>query len=588
MDQSQEPKKPSNLDKRKPKNPVKFKIDLNEEQRVAKATIYEVPITLLKGMAGSGKAQPLDSLVLTPTGYKKMGEIKIGDVVCTPDGNQASVLGVFPQGKKDVYRIAFSDGSYTLCCKEHLWNVQNRNNKHTPKRRKGYKNNNHNKWITKSVEDLLKEPLQNKQGLNKWYIPTTNPVQFNSPWIENKIDSYLLGCLLGDGHLGKANVTLTNIDEEILQSVCDSTDSIGVSMKHTGYGYDYRLVTDRGKNNPLLDHMHEIGLSGTISQNKFIPKQYLLQSVEDRLALLQGLLDTDGGIESQSVCFNTTSKQLAADVEFLVQSLGGTTNRRVKECKLYGKKTGSTCYTIVIKLPSQFTDQYFRLTRKQEKINKNRKEPSRSIKTIELVGNEECQCIYVDSDDHLYMTDSMIVTHNTLVACQVALDMFFKREIEKIIITRPTVAKEEIGFLPGDLKEKMDPWLAPIYANLYMLYNKEVIDRMIEEGYIEIVPFAFMRGRTFPNMFVLVDECQNITHSQTEMMLGRLGRGGKMVFCGDLAQIDLKTKKDSGISFFVRLEERVQGVKIITLKMNHRHEIVEEILAVYAEYRDIQ
>jgi len=175
----------------------------------------------------------------------------------------------------------------------------------------------------------------------------------------------------------------------------------------------------------------------------------------------------------------------------------------------------------------------------------------------------------------------------TLAACQAALDMFFKREVEKIVITRPTVAKEEIGFLPGDLKEKMDPWLAPIYANLYMLYNKESIDKMVTEGNIEIVPFAFMRGRTFPNTFVIVDECQNITHGQTEMILGRLGRGGKMVFCGDLAQIDLKSKKDSGIGFFLRLEERVKGVKIFTLKTNHRHEIVEHILNVYTEYRDI-
>jgi len=85
----------------------------------------------------------------------------------------------------------------------------------------------------------------------------------------------------------------------------------------------------------------------------------------------------------------------------------------------------------------------------------------------------------------------------TLLACQIALDMLFKKDTEKIVITRPTVAREEIGFLPGDIKEKLDPWLAPIYANLYLLYDKEKIDKMIAEGIIEIVPFAFMRGRTF-------------------------------------------------------------------------------------------
>ena len=175
----------------------------------------------------------------------------------------------------------------------------------------------------------------------------------------------------------------------------------------------------------------------------------------------------------------------------------------------------------------------------------------------------------------------------TLLACQIALDLVFKREMEKIIITRPTVSKEEIGFLPGDLKEKMDPWLAPIYSNLYLLYDKDKIDKMVMENQIEIVPFAFMRGRTFPNCIVIVDECQNITHQQTEMMLGRLGKGGKMIFCGDLSQVDLKSKKESGISFFARLEERIKGVKIIALKKNHRHEIVEEILKVYDEFRDI-
>jgi phosphate starvation-inducible PhoH-like protein len=109
---------------------------------------------------------------------------------------------------------------------------------------------------------------------------------------------------------------------------------------------------------------------------------------------------------------------------------------------------------------------------------------------------------------------------------------------------------------------------------------------MIAEGEIEIVPFAFMRGRTFPNSFVIVDECQNITHSQTEMMLGRLGRGGKMIFCGDISQTDLKNKKDSGISFFNRLEENIKGVRVVVLKTNHRHEIVEPILRMYSEYRD--
>jgi phosphate starvation-inducible PhoH-like protein len=173
----------------------------------------------------------------------------------------------------------------------------------------------------------------------------------------------------------------------------------------------------------------------------------------------------------------------------------------------------------------------------------------------------------------------------TLLACQVSLDMLFNREVEKLIITRPTVAKEDIGFLPGDLKEKMDPWLAPIYSNLYMLYDKEKIDKLVLENVIEILPFPFMRGRTFLNSCVIVDEAQNVTNNQMEMVLGRLGMASKIMICGDISQIDLKSKKESGLDFLNTVSARVEGVKVISLKKNHRHPIVPEILNVYSEYK---
>ena len=174
----------------------------------------------------------------------------------------------------------------------------------------------------------------------------------------------------------------------------------------------------------------------------------------------------------------------------------------------------------------------------------------------------------------------------TLVAAQVGLDLLFRKEVDKVIITRPTVAKEDIGFLPGDIREKMDPWLAPIYHNLFMLYDQVKIEKEIELGNIEIVPFAFMRGRTFVDSFVIVDEAQNVTHTQMETVLGRLGKGSTMVICGDLAQIDLKNKRETGFSFLTRIEEHVPGFKLIALERNHRHDIVSPILKVYQTFRD--
>ena len=228
----------------------------------------------------------------------------------------------------------------------------------------------------------------------------------------------------------------------------------------------------------------------------------------------------------------------------------------------------------------------FNRSEEAKQIFKEKRKPKNPI-TFKLTLNEEQKLAkQVILDSPVTLLRGMAGSGKTLVACQVALDLVFKKDAERIIITRPTVAKEEIGFLPGDLKEKMDPWLAPIYANLYMLYDKVKIDKMIQDNQIEIVPFAFMRGRTFPDAVVIVDECQNITHGQTEMILGRLGKGGKMIFCGDITQTDLKNRKDSGIGFFTRMEENIKGVKIFTLKTNHRHEIVEPILKLYSEYRD--
>jgi len=228
----------------------------------------------------------------------------------------------------------------------------------------------------------------------------------------------------------------------------------------------------------------------------------------------------------------------------------------------------------------------FNRSEEAQQIFKEKRKPKNPI-TFKLTLNEEQKLAkQVILDTPVTLLRGMAGSGKTLVACQVALDLVFKKDAERIIITRPTVAKEEIGFLPGDLKEKMDPWLAPIYANLYMLYDKVKIDKMIQDNQIEIVPFAFMRGRTFPDAVVIVDECQNITYGQTEMILGRLGKGGKMIFCGDITQTDLKNRKDSGIGFFTRMEENIKGVKIFTLKTNHRHEIVEPILKLYSDYRD--
>ena len=215
-----------------------------------------------------------------------------------------------------------------------------------------------------------------------------------------------------------------------------------------------------------------------------------------------------------------------------------------------------------------------------------KRRPKNPIKFNVQLNDEQKAAKALILENPITLLKGMAGSGKTLVATQVALDMLFTKQVEKIIITRPTVSKEEIGFLPGDIREKMDPWLAPIYHNLYMLYNKEKVDKELELGNIEIVPFAFMRGRTFVDSFVIVDEAQNVTHNQMETVIGRLGKGSKMVICGDMAQIDLKDKRETGFSFLYRIEEHVRGFKTASLEYNHRHEIVAPILDVYKTFRD--
>tara|TARA_R110000851_G_scaffold233189_1_gene385729 strand:- start:2739 stop:3401 length:663 start_codon:yes stop_codon:yes gene_type:complete len=165
----------------------------------------------------------------------------------------------------------------------------------------------------------------------------------------------------------------------------------------------------------------------------------------------------------------------------------------------------------------------------------------------------------------------------TLLACQVALDMFFKRIVNEIIITRPTVSTEDNGFLPGDEKEKMEPWLVPIRSNMRKVYNKpHILEKMEVENSIELVSLGHFRGRTFENAVVIVDEFQNLTRSQFKMALGRIGKGSTMIFCGDNQQIDLKDSNYSAIHDLPKIGDSQYVYKRV-LQDNHRHEAIDEV-----------
>lgn len=169
----------------------------------------------------------------------------------------------------------------------------------------------------------------------------------------------------------------------------------------------------------------------------------------------------------------------------------------------------------------------------------------------------------------------------TLLATATATDQLFKKNIKKIVITRPTVATEDNGFLPGGIEDKLDPWLVPIKHNLRKFYNKrEKWDQLEKDGIVEIVALSHFRGRTFEDAICIVDEYQNLTKSQLRMCIGRLGQNSRMIFCGDINQVDLKNGiNNSAVSDVKRLEGS-DFVFTTELLENHRHHAVMEVLNI--------
>jgi superfamily II DNA or RNA helicase len=406
---------------------------VNELYAHIKSNVRQV---LMIAPTGAGKAQPLDSMVLTPAGYKPMASLAVGDLVTGRNGYPCRVTGVFPQGDKEVYRVTMSDGSSTLCCDDHLWNVQS-----------VYDRADHgvNFWRTKSLKQIRETQFirrkvgdRNSRELTPRYrVPMVYPVQFFPVKEPLPFDAYGLGLLLGDGIMSRDRAVGFSCPDVQLQDALSSILPYPCRLTvHQGQtnDFDFRIVAGcrNGRNyNPMLEIIRSFGLDGHRSDQKIIPEMYLYASVNDRLSILQGLFDTDGCPQgSGGVEYVTTSKVMADQVRFLVQSLGGTiaTSEKIPTF-IYKeeKRTGQVAYRMRIKLPRGIAP--FRLDRKAEKYNatfQDRFAVRRMIENIELVGTMPCQCISVDAPDQLYVTDDFIVTHNTFLATLVMKDATVK------------------------------------------------------------------------------------------------------------------------------------------------------------------
>jgi phosphate starvation-inducible PhoH-like protein len=365
---------------------------------LAAGTIEIAPLAYMRG-----RSQPVATPVLTPDGFRPIGELTVGDLVIGSDGKPTPVIGVYPQGEKDIYRVTAQDGASTLASGDHLWAVATRDD-----RRRG-----------KPLRVLTTREMIGNLRANHYHryeLPLHSaPVRF--PYREVPMDPYALGLLLGDGCLtGTSTPSFATLDPELAYELKRLLPGIEVRPRREAQ-YQLNRAASPGDvitlENPVTRVARLLGLHGTRSTTKFVPDLYLYNSYQVRLAVLQGLLDTDGGPVTHRnrtcrVQYTTTSPRLRNDVIFLVRSLGGIAYH--------------DAHIVDIRLPEGI--EPFRLTRKRDTYNAagGGGRPMRYIESIEPSGTAEAVCIAVAAEDSLYTTEDFLLTHNTLNDSFIILD----------------------------------------------------------------------------------------------------------------------------------------------------------------------
>jgi phosphate starvation-inducible protein PhoH len=527
----------------------------HKQQEAMDALNAGVQVVFLTGSAGTGKAQPLTSKIFTPNGWVFMGDMRVGDTVRSQSG-WTTVTGVFPQGSKPVYRVSTKDGGSTLACSEHLWTVDSN---------VGSRISRLNRKVQKTITTLELKTEVEKKSKGTVTLPRLSSIEM--PEVYLPVDPYLLGVLIGDGSIVQPTPTVYTADTEIMEEVSSRLPS-QMAVKDLKHKYGYSIVnseTALKRENHLTSHMKSLGLYGKYSHDKFVPKIYKDSSVSQRYELLQGLLDTDGTVgkrvkegKSGSVVFTTTSPYLAEDVREIVLSLGGRVKISPKR-KTYtykGEKLlGRVSYDLSINVEDK--KRLFKLKRKQRLIgNKDTSQGSRFIESVEYVGEMECQCISVSDPTHLYVTDDYILTHNTLLATHSAAKRLADGTAKKVYLVRPAVAVgKSIGLLPGEIDEKLAPYFAQTRAHLESFLGAGYTQYAFDKKTIEMQPVEYLRGRSFESCVVIVEEAQNFTAEEMEMMLTRIGQGCTMIFTGDQKQHDMKGQ--SGLRQCLDLIERM-------------------------------
>jgi len=365
------------------KNEIPFLIDIGGHLplagRIDAAVRWKADGTL---WALDYKGHPLSTSLPTKDGFIKMGDIKVGTKLLTISGEETEVIGVFPLGKRSVYKVTLNDGSVVDTTDDHIWTLVRDDD-------------------SKKCNKTTKEIMQLKKK-RRYTLPKVLPIKIPLRYVP--IEPYTLGVILGDGCIREDGVTISTCDSEIMQRVrkyYSGSDRLDSRNYVTNFS-----ITE------ILPSLRSLGLMGTKSKTKFIPDCYIFNNEYIRLEILRGLMDTDGSVTNHGTpVFVTTSPDLALGVKLLVESLGGMSNIRVEQAMFNGISYGLK-YVQNIRFDENL-DKMFHLQRKRNLVVNKKEKALRRIESIELDRIEDCQCIKVDNKDMLYLVEDFIPTHNT-------------------------------------------------------------------------------------------------------------------------------------------------------------------------------
>lgn len=373
------------------------------------------PRIMIYGSEGVGKAQPLTAKVLTPYGWTTMGSLKVGDEIIGQDGLPHRVIGVYPRGKREIFKVTCRNGATTECCDEHLWFTQTRTER--------------DHGISGAVRDLktIRATLRYGTHFNH-AIPRVDPVKFSvNP--DLPIEPWLLGIYLAEGN-SDTSAVIANPEKDVQRRIGES-----LSENDMAVFYDkavrIRKKSFGSRSSDFLAALRNFGLDQKISDTKFIPECYLQANIEDRMELLRGLIDGDGFVgKPGAIEICTASPQLAKDIIFLARSLGGSAKLTVRDGRYVDKSHKRHQVKPSHRIYLSFTNGLIPVA--SEKHSTKWKKPEwmirNTIRSVEAIGEKECVCIMVDAPDELYVTDDFIITHNSTFGASAPNAIFVQTE----------------------------------------------------------------------------------------------------------------------------------------------------------------